>query len=492
MIGPGIPFATIVRRALVVSTSERYFNMAVTFATTLVVSRFLTPAEIGIWAIGLAAATAILAAREFTSGAFLIQRRNLAQEEVRGAFTVMLAMSAALAAVLALGAPAIAALYGEPRLVSYLRVAALAVLLEAIGAPLAALMRRDMAFTHLAVVNTVGVAVFSGVTITLAALGFSYMSFAWGWAAGAGLTSALAVYLRPDLWVFKPVLRHWRGILEFGAYNGPNVFLYRLYEAIPTMVLGRVLSFDAAGLYNRTLLVCQLPDRIVLGGAVPVILPALAAEVRAGGNLGASYVRAISFITAVQWPALVVLAILAHPVVLVVLGGQWLSVVPLVQVVALASLLSFTGELTYPVLVSLGAMRDLLRRALIAWPLSALVIAGASTFGLMAAALSFFVIVPFQAYVSLCFVRRHVPVPWRALAGACGRSAVVTLCSAAGPLCVVAALGFRFDMPVLAALLAGALAAAGWLAGVWLTRHPLMHELRLAGRTVREGLGQWA
>jgi hypothetical protein len=71
----------------------------------------------------------------------------------------------------------------------------------------------------------------------------------------------------------------------------------------------------------------------------------------------------------------------------------------------------------------------------------------------MAAALSFLVIVPFQAYVSLAFVRRHVPVPWRALAGACGSSAVVTGCSAAGPLCVVAALGFRFDVPVLAALL---------------------------------------
>ena len=446
-----------IRRALAVSTTERYLNMAITFATTFVVSRLLTPAEIGVWAIGLATATAILAAREFTSGVFLIQRQDSTREEVRGAFTVMLAMTAAIAAILALGAPAIAAFYGEPKLVHYLRVAAVAILLEVIAAPLVALMRRDMAFTKLAVLNTANVVVFAVVTVTLAVLGFSYMSFAWGWAVAAGVASALAVCLRPDRWVFRPVLRHWRGMLEFGAYNGLNVFLFRLYEAIPTMVLGRAVSFDAAGLYNRALLVCQLPDRVVLGGAAPVILPALAAEVRAGRDLGAAYVRAISFITAVQWPALVVLAIVAHPVVLVLLGNQWLGVVPLVQVLALASLFSFTAELNYPVLVSLGAMRDLLLRALIAWPLSALVIAGASQLGLMAAALSFFVIVPFQAYVSLHFVRRHVPVGWRELADACGRSAVITLCSAAGPLCVVAALGFRFDMPVPAALLAGML-----------------------------------
>jgi O-antigen/teichoic acid export membrane protein len=159
-----------------------------------------------------------------------------------------------------------------------------------------------------------------------------------------------------------------------------------------------------------------------------------------------------------------------------------------VQILALASLFSFTAELNYPVLVSLGAMRDLLLRALIAWPPSALVIAGASHLGLTAAALSFLAIVPFQAYVSVHFVRRHVPVRWCELADACGRSAVVTLCSAVGPLGVVAALGFRIDMPVPAAVLAGALAAGGWLSGLWLTQHPLVQEIRLAGRLVRNGL----
>lgn len=479
-----------IRAALVISTTERYFNMVVNFATTLVISRLLTPAEIGVWAIGLAAATAILACREFTSGAFLIQRKNLTREEVQGAFTVMLLMNATLAAVLALGAPAIAAFYSEPDLVHYLRVAALAVVLESIAMPLQALMRRDMAFTAIAIINIANVAAFSAVSVTLAVLGFSYMSFAWAWAAAAGLTGVLAVCLRPDLRAFKPVLRHWRGMLGFGVYNGFSVLLFRLYETIPTIVLGRTLSFHAVGLYNRALLVCQLPDKVVLGGAAPVILPALAAEARAGGNLAASYVRAVSFITALQWPALIVLAILAHPVVLVLLGDQWLSLVPLVQVLALASLFSFTNELNYPVLVSLGAMKDLLLRALIVWPASALVIAGASTFGLTATVLSFLVIVPFQACVSLYFVRRHLPVQWCELGEVCARSAAIALCSAAGPLGIVAWLGLRFDMPVPAAMLAVALAAAGWLASVWLTQHPLVHEIRLAGRLVRDGLGQ--
>jgi O-antigen/teichoic acid export membrane protein len=480
-----------IRRALAVTTAERYLNMGIGFATTLVVSRILTPQEIGVWAIGIAAAATILALREFTSGVFLIQRKDLTRDEVRGAFTIMLLMSAAIAAVLALGAPLLAAFYGEPQLVSYLRVAAIAVVLEGISQPLAALMQRDMAFTALAAINVSNVATFAAVTVTLAALGYSTMSFGFGWAAAAGVSGILALCLRPDLWAFRPSLGHWRGMLAFGACNGINVFLFRLYEAVPTMVLGRVLSFDAAGLYNRAMLVCQLSDK-VLGGAVPVILPALSAEVRAGGNLASSYLRAISFITALQWPALVGLAILAHPLVHILLGDQWLGVVHIVQIVALATLLSFTSWLDYPVLVSLGAMKDLLLRGLVAWPVSALIIAAASTFGLTAAALSFFLIAPFQTFVAVSFVRRHIPVTWLDIARACWKSAVIAACTAAGPLCVLAWLGLHFDMAVPAALLAGVLAVIGWLAGVWLTRHPLMDEIRLAGRVVRHGLGQEA
>ena len=473
-----------IRWALAVTTAERYLTLAISFAMTIVVSRLLTPAEVGVWAIGLATATTFLAFREFTTGIFLIQRVDLSREEIRSAFTIMLLMSVLIAGAIALSAPSIASFYGEARLTAYLRVAAVAILFEVIAAPLTALMRRDMAFTDLAIVNIVNITVFAVLTVALAALGFSYMSFAWAWAAAAALSGVLTICFRPDLWVFKPSLRHWRDMLTFGGYNGANVFLYRLYEAVPAMVLGRVQSFDAAGLYNRALLICQLPDKVILGGTITVILPALSAEVRAGRDLKQPYLRAVAFITALLWPALIITAILAHAIVHVLLGDQWLGVVWLVQIIALASFFSFFSELNIPVLVSLGAMKDVLLRGLIAWPASGLLIACAAFFGLTVVALSFIVIVPFQAYVSLYFVRRHLQLEWRELLSATWKSVIISAFSAIGPMCVVAWLGFRFDMSISAALAAGLLGGLGWLAGVWLTRHPLLAELQLARDTL--------
>ena len=479
-----------IRWALAVTTAERYLSMALHFAMTIVISRLLTPAEIGIWAIGLATATTALALREFASGNYLIQRTDLSRDDVRGAFTIMLLVSVGIAVVIVLASPAIAAFYNEARLMSYLRVAAVAIVLEVIGAPLIALMRRDMAFGDIAVINIANATIFAGLSVTLAALGFSYMSFAWAWVAAAAVSGAVTIYYRPDFWVFRPALGQWRDMLRFGAYNGANVFLFRLYEAVPAMVLGRLVSFDAVGLYNRALLICQLPDRIILGGAASVILPTLSAEVRAGGNLRDTYLRAVSFITGLQWPAIVVIGIMAHAVVRILLGEQWLGVVGLVQIVALASFFSFFSDLNIPVLMAAGGMRDVLLRGVVAWPISALLIACAATFGLAPAAASLLVIIPFQAYVSLYFVRRHVQVEWREIGAVMWKSAQIAALSALGPLGVVAASGFRFDISIPAALLGGVLAGSGWLAGIWLTKHPLLEEIQIAWQAARNLRGR--
>ena len=78
------------------------------------------------------------------------------------------------------------------------------------------------------------------------------------------------------------------------------------------------------------MMVARLPDSVLLSGPVGVAFPALAAEIRNGANLKEHYLRALGLIAVLYWPAhWIVLALLAYPVVRVVMGQQWLAVVPL-------------------------------------------------------------------------------------------------------------------------------------------------------------------
>ncbi|WP_157017465.1 oligosaccharide flippase family protein [Mesorhizobium xinjiangense] len=465
-----------VKRALFLSTGDRYFALVANFVTVAIVSRILTPGEIGVSVVGMAIVGIAMSAREFASANYLIQRHDLTREDVRSAFTVMLVLISMISIALAATAPALAGIYDEERLVAYLRVISLSLFIELIAAPILTLLRRDMAFGAVAIINMSGAAVAAVVTVTLALLGFSYMSFAWAWLCSALTTGLLAIALKRQVWMYRPLFDHWRDMLTFGGYNGATNMLYKAYEALPYLLLGRVLSLDAAALYNRSLMICQLPDKAFLGGAMSVILPAFSVETRQGRSLKQPYLKALGLITALQWPALTVLAVLAYPAVDILFGDQWGAAAPLVQIVAIASLFSFSFELNYPVLVSLGAVRDIFLRALIVCPVSAGILVAASFYGLQAVAWSLMIVMPFQAFVSLSFVRRHVRIAWSEIAAAVWRSGVVTVAALAGPLAVVAA-GAGFDMPIHMAVTAGVFAAAGWMCGLWLTGHALFDEI---------------
>jgi O-antigen/teichoic acid export membrane protein len=397
-------------------------------------------------------------------------------------------MTAAVSTVILLAAGRLAEFYAEPRLAPYLCIMAMSILVDVAALLVAALLRRDMAFGKLALINVTGAAVNSAVTITLALLGFSDLSFAWAALAASSTMTCLSLFCAADKSIFRPTLKGWRGLMTFGGYNGLNALLYRVYDSLPSAVLGRILSFDALALYSRAVTICQLPDRAVLRGIDMILLPAFSAEVRGGKGLRDAYLRAMEIMTAILWPALFLLAILADPVVRLLLGGQWLGSVPLVRIMAIASLFSVSAELNYPVLAAMGAMRDILMRGLIAWPLSAVVITCAAFLGLEAAALSWLMTLPFQAYVSIYFVRRHVNVAWADIAAALKKSILVALSAAVGPLAVVAQTG-GFDLGYPAAALAVVLAAIGWLMGLMATAHPLFRELVHAARAISARLG---
>ena len=267
-------------------------------------------------------------------------------------------------------------------------------------------------------------------------------------------------------------------MVSFGGYNGAIAVLSQAFEALPLLLLGRLVSPNATALFNRTMMIATIPDKLVLAGVTSVVLPAFAAETREGGDLKKPYLTALSYITALHWPALLLIVVLAFPAVEIVLGPQWIEAVPLVQIVAIAFLFSFSFELNYPVLVAMGAIRDLFIRALIIFPASGLIMCAAIYLGgLRAVAASLLFTIPFQAWVSLSFVKRRLGLSWWDIALALWKSAAVALITIGPVLAAILFLGSGFAISPLLGIAAGLLAGVSWGVALVLTRHPLFDEI---------------
>jgi O-antigen/teichoic acid export membrane protein len=477
-----------VRRAFVWATTGRYVVMAINLSVAVAIARLIEPAAFGVSVLGSSAYAIAEALRELGGGAYLIQQDELSLEKIRTSITTSLLLSVAIALCLYLGAGPVARFYGLPEVEHYIRVTAFGYVLGPFIFPVFALMSREMAFNFHALV-TVSMAFVGGLTsIGLAALGFGYMSFAWATVVSAGVGSGLCFLLRADLSIYRLSLSEWRGVIGFGAFDSATALIAALGEYAPYLVLGKVLDPASVGMAQRAVLLSLFPERVILAGVGAVALPIFARSVRENSDTKGAYITAIELITAVQWPCLILLGVLATPLISVLLGRQWHEVAPLLRILCLATAFSFPWALQYPVLVAVGAVRVLPRLVASQALLNTLAVGLTARYGLQAVAWGLVVTVPVNAFAAVALVRRHLRFHWFEFIGALCKSAGLTFMSSLGPIAVIVAEGGPSNLSIEGALIAAFLSALGWSAGLWLTRHPLRHELVRASKVIRGAL----
>ena len=99
------------------------------------------------------------------------------------------------------------------------------------------------------------------ISIALAALNYSYMAPILGTVAGNAAIVALLVASWRDLRIFLPSFVGYRDVIGFGGYSSGTTMINVFYNMAPQLILGRVLDFNALGLYGRATTVTQMFDR---------------------------------------------------------------------------------------------------------------------------------------------------------------------------------------------------------------------------------------
>src|SRR5208337_3839612 len=171
---------TGLHRPIVFSFIDRYSVIAINLLMTTIVARLMTPDEIGVFVIGAAVVVLMESLRDFGVSAYLIQVQEITEGGVRTAFTAMLILSLIFAIGIYLLADPVARFYGDQRIVPVLHITAFSFLFGPFVAPNVSLLRRDLSFGSVALINVSGaIANYIG-TLTLAVIGAGYLSLAWG------------------------------------------------------------------------------------------------------------------------------------------------------------------------------------------------------------------------------------------------------------------------------------------------------------------------
>lgn len=293
------------------------------FGASIVIARLLTPDEVGVFALAMAANFLIASLREFGIGSYLIRQPNLDSHHIRTSFAIWIVLSWTIGTVLLITRVGIARLYDNVGIAEVLLLVAGGFFVTPLGQPAQALLQRELKFHILHHIALASALISASTSIYLAYDGHSYMSLAWGMFAGTVCRAIFLIVAKPDHLFMIPSLRYWRDLLKFGGWMSVSSILGTVNSEGTKLLLGGWLGPASVALYDRASQLPYYAREAFLAPIGRVLLPAFSKLVREEAPLTPSVIKLISFTTIIIWPSFFCLSIVSEDVVVFLFGNNW-------------------------------------------------------------------------------------------------------------------------------------------------------------------------
>jgi O-antigen/teichoic acid export membrane protein len=243
-------------------------------ASFVVLSRFLSPSQFGIFAMVLAIAGVAAILGDFGLSSATVQSQTVTRTQLNNVFWLNLLFGTALTGLVVALADPIASFYDQPDVASVCRVISVIFLLNAATLQFRAQAMRELRFVLLALADVVAQTLGFIVAIAMAA----NHGGVWSLVGQQIVASAvpLVVLVASLKWLpGRPGRAPMRQIVSFaGNVTGVQVINY-VVGNMDTALVGKFWGAGPAGLYSRAFQLIMLPIQLAIGPVGRVALPIL-------------------------------------------------------------------------------------------------------------------------------------------------------------------------------------------------------------------------
>ena len=323
------------------------------FVSTALLARLLVPADYGIVAMASSVLGALEALGTFGLILALIRYQNADRSFYDTVWTITLAKGIITGAIIAGGAHLAATYLNEPRLEAVLYVLAAAVVIQGAENVGVIEFRKDLQFDkEFRLTLTVRVVAFVVTVGTALLLWRNHWALIAGMVAQSVTQLALTYLMHP----FRPrlSLAAWRNLFAFSLWSWLTNLASLARSHGRTVVVAAGLSSRQVGLFSVGQDVATLPTSELVHSVTRVLFSGFAKVNEDLDALGRLLTRSLGILVLIHLPTCVGLILVSEPLVRVVLGVQWLELVPLIGILAGAALVGLPGQVTGVALVALG------------------------------------------------------------------------------------------------------------------------------------------
>jgi O-antigen/teichoic acid export membrane protein len=322
-----------------------------------ILARFLAPGDFGLMAIMMVVIGFSQAFMDMGISNAIIHRQNITHTQLSSLYWLNIGSGLALTVIIFALSPLVALFYDEPRITRLMMILSSVFVIVAIGNQYRILCQKALQFSRMAKIEVTSTVFSFAVAVCLAVAGLGVYALVFAMLTQAFVSSALFLHTglrehhRPAL-IFKHSAL--AGFYSFGLFQMGERSINYFNTQFDVILIGKLLGVEATGIYyiakTLTMRVISVINPIVNKIALPVM-----ARVQTDDTtLRSMYLTIIRYLSLVNFPIFVAMALLSSPIVLTMFGEKWRDAIVILQILSLYTLIRSTGNPVGSLLLAKG------------------------------------------------------------------------------------------------------------------------------------------
>ena len=313
------------------SSCERFGTLFILFIANIVLARILSPEDFGL--VGMVTVFVALSTILIDGGlgSALIQRKNPTHEDYSTIFIVNVAVALGCYIILFACSDFIAGFYRQPQLTVLLRVLGIALIIDSFSVIQNNILVKSLNFKRITKIKITVALIASTAAIVSACSGLGVWSLVIQTLVNSTLRSIL-------LWKFTTwhpslVFRKdsFKSLFNFGSKLLLASLISEGFRNLQLLIIGRFFPAKEVGYFSQAKQLENVPVSSLLMVVNQVTYPVFSQMQDSSEDLSNGLRRCFKLLAFINFPVMILLAVVAEPLFLLLFSAKWLPAVPYFQ-----------------------------------------------------------------------------------------------------------------------------------------------------------------
>lgn len=320
----------------------------------IIIGRILAPSDFGLMGIALLTMSALETFSAFGFKQALIQKKENTDNYLDAAWTVLIIRGFVVFIIVYLVAPYVSFFFHVPEVKPIIQVLGLVHFFQAFANIGVIFFHKELEFSKVFIYRFVGISTNFIVAVIAAIVLRSVWALVLGLLAEKVVSLTISYMIHPYRPHLSKDIEKAKELFGFGKWILGSSILVFIGKHIDDIFVGRVLSAMALGFYQMAYRISNMLETEITQVITSVAFPAYAKLQDQAIRLRKAYFRIMRLTMAISIPIAVGMVFLAPEFTMVFLGEKWMSMVIVMQLLAVAGLIKSIVSTGSPLFVGSG------------------------------------------------------------------------------------------------------------------------------------------